>query len=502
MEGPRALLDLPATWLRRAGREFAPRVKEFRRAAHAFRKSAIAMAGLVLIGAFVVIAAFAPALAPPLASSDDPFEMPTNESEAWCPPAQADGESWSWIVAPAAGALRGADFDLFLPPVSEDVVGRYAWFNVEVILSNGRPAPSEAVSWTVDGSPAGQGFAYRLPLDEPGERLVRAQVSAVGLEASYAWRVHVPEERATHLIVLSPRTALRLTPTSETVSLQVLQIRICNSALISQGEDLKAVPWTVNGSPAGSRSALAVPLDQDAAVVQASYSRPTYPFGQTESGKDVFYGVIWGSRISMRIGLEVVGVAIIVGAILGLLAGYYGRLVDEALMRVTDVFFGLPSLILAMVVIVSLGPTLDNLVIALVIVAWPGYARLIRGVTLSVKNNLYVEAGRAGGARTGAILRKHVFPNTVSPLMVQASLDIGGIVLTAAGLSFIGFSFVTPNTAEWGRLIYVGQQQLGASTGQVWWPVLYPGAFIFLYVLGFNMLGDGLRDVLDPRLRR
>lgn len=502
MAGLRALGDVPATWVRRAAREFTPRVKETRRAAHAFRKSAIAMAGLVLIGAFVLMAAFAPALAPPRPGTLDPFEMPTDESEAWCPPAVADGESWTWIVAPSAGALRGAEFDLFLPPVSEDVVGRFAWFNVEVILPNGNPAPGEAVTWTVEGAQVAQGFAFRLPLDTPGEHLVRAQVSAGGIEASYGWRVHVPEERATHLIVLSPRTALRITPTSETVSLQILQIRICNSALISQGEALKVVPWSVDGNPAGSRGALPVPLDQDAAVVGASYSRPSYPMGQTESGKDVFYGVIWGSRISMVIGLEVVGVAIIVGAILGLLAGYYGRLVDEALMRVTDIFFGLPSLILAMVVIVSLGPTLNNLVIALVIVAWPGYARLIRGVTLAVKNNLYVEAARAGGARTGAILRKHVFPNTLSPLMVQATLDIGGIVLTAAGLSFIGFSFVTPNTAEWGRLVYVGQQQLGASTGQVWWPVLYPGAFIFLYVLGFNMLGDGLRDVLDPRLRR
>lgn len=502
MEGPATPSNPVRVWIDRGLRELSPRLKETRRGAHAFRKSAIAVAGLLLIVAFVLLAVFAPLLAPPEAGSSDPFEMPTNESEAWCPPASADGESWSWIVAPAAGALRGADLELFLPPVSEDVVGRFAWFNVEVFLSGNRPAPGEAVTWTVDGAAVGQGFAYRLPLDAPGVHLVRAEAAAVGIDASYTWRVHIPEAHATHLMVLSPRAAVRITPTSETLSLQVLQIRVCNSALIRQGDAVKVVPWTVNGIGVGMRGDLPVPLDRDAVVVGASYSRPSYPFGQTESGKDVFYGVIWGSRISMRIGLEVVGVAIIAGAILGLLAGYYGRLIDEALMRVTDIFFGLPSLILAMVVIVSLGPTLDNLVIALVIVAWPGYARLIRGVTLSVKNNLFVEAARAGGTRTGVILRRHIFPNTLSPLMVQATLDIGGIVLTAAGLSFIGFSFVTPNTAEWGRLVYVGQQQLGASTGQTWWPVLYPGAFIFLYVLGFNMLGDGLRDVLDPRLRR
>jgi peptide/nickel transport system permease protein len=155
-----------------------------------------------------------------------------------------------------------------------------------------------------------------------------------------------------------------------------------------------------------------------------------------------------------------------------------------------------------MVVIVAIGPSLDNLVLALVAVSWPGYARLIRGVTLTVKNNLYVEAARASGTKAGAILRRHILPNTVSPMMVQGTLDIGSVVLVAAGLSFIGFSFASPQTAEWGRMVYDGQQQLGASSFRVWWPVFFPGLAIFLFVLGFNMLGDGLRDVLDPRLRR
>ena len=229
--------------------------------------------------------------------------------------------------------------------------------------------------------------------------------------------------------------------------------------------------------------------------------REGHPFGQTYIGMDIYYGVVWGSRISMRIGLEVVIISLIIGSLTGLGAGYYGRWIDEALMRVTDVFFGVPSLILAMAIIISLGPSLENLVLALVIVGWPSYARLVRGVALTVKTTLYVEAARASGTPTWRILLRHVFPNTLSPLLVQSTLDVGSVVLTAAGLSFIGFSFAGITTTEWGQMVQLGQRAFGANTA-IWWPVVFPGLFIFLFVLGFNMLGDGLRDVLDPRLRR
>jgi peptide/nickel transport system permease protein len=229
--------------------------------------------------------------------------------------------------------------------------------------------------------------------------------------------------------------------------------------------------------------------------------RDGHPFGQTGLGMDVFYGVVWGSRLSMQIGLEVVAISLAIGMVAGLAAGFYGRWIDELLMRITDVVFGIPSLILAMAVIVGLGVKLENLVISLVVVSWPTYARLSRSVALSVKNNLYVEAGRASGTPSWRIIIRHIFPNTISPVMVQSTLDIGSVVLVAAGLSFIGFSFTTPTTAEWGRMVQEGQRHFGAAP-QDWWPVFYPGFFIFMFVLGFNMLGDGLRDVLDPRLRR
>lgn len=499
MDVARALADLPASWSQRALSELRPRVKEFRRGVHSFRQSAIAMAGLIIISAFLIIAMLAPLFAPPVAGNRDPFEMVQNESEAWCPPATADSERWAWQQRPAPGGGRGAEFELTLPPVAEDAFGRFAWFEVNALNATGRPIP---VVWTLNGGEVSRAALYKFPLDTPGEAVVKASVTSPDYNASYTWHMGVPAARATHLIVLSPKTSVRVTPAFENFTFQILQIRVCNQALVYQGEALKPVAWAVDGGSRGARPSLPLPSDGASHTIEASYSRPAYPFGQTDSGMDVYYGVVWGSRISMRLGLEVVLVAIVIGSILGILAGYHGRWIDEALMRVTDVFFGLPGLILAMTVIVSLGPTLDNLVLALVIVAWPGYARLIRGVTLTVKTNLYVEAARAGGTRAGAIMRRHVFPNTFSPIMVQATLDIGSVVLTAAGLSFIGFSFVTPNTGEWGRMVFIGQQQLGASTGEIWWPVLYPGLFIFLFVLGFNMLGDGLRDVLDPRLRR
>jgi peptide/nickel transport system permease protein len=249
---------------------------------------------------------------------------------------------------------------------------------------------------------------------------------------------------------------------------------------------------------AGTRNPQEMPIE-----FSQEWAAPSsdHPFGRTALGMDVYYGVIWGSRLSMGMGLEVVGLALLIGLFAGLLAGFFGGWVDEILMRVTDIFFGIPSLILSMAVIASLGATVTNLVLSLVFVTWPVYARLVRGVALTVRTTLYVEAAKASGTRTPTILWKHIVPNTISPLLVQSTLDIGTVVLVAAGLSFIGFSFATPTTAEWGRMVQDGQRQFGIAP-QIWWPVIYPGLFIFLFVLGFNMLGDGLRDVLDPRLRR
>ncbi len=231
-----------------------------------------------------------------------------------------------------------------------------------------------------------------------------------------------------------------------------------------------------------------------------------YIMGTGEDAADIYYGVIWGARTSINIALFVVGVSLLIGVVLGAVAGFYGGWIDDALMRITDVFLSLPSLILAMAVVSVLGTLLDNIMLALVIVWWPPYARLIRGQVLSVRENTYVEAARAIGCKRSRILFRHIVPNSLSPVLVSATMDIGAVVLVAAGLSYIGFG--PPDIAEWGRMVSAGQSNFvtvvpwGNTFVNPWWMVVFPGLMIFLFVMGFSLLGDGLRDVLDPRLRR
>ncbi len=232
-----------------------------------------------------------------------------------------------------------------------------------------------------------------------------------------------------------------------------------------------------------------------------------YAFGTGKLGTDIYYGVIWGARTSIYVSVFVVMIAAFVGIILGSLAGFYGGLIDEVLMRVTDVFLSIPSLILAMAVCAVLGRSLDNIMLALTMVWWPPYARLIRGQVLSVRESVYVEAARAVGSKKSRVLFRHIVPNSLSPILVSATMDIGVVVLVAAGLSYIGFG-PPSGTAEWGKMVSDGQQYF---TGTIfyegvaynpWWMWVFPGTMIFFFVMGFNLLGDGLRDILDPRLRR
>ena len=218
--------------------------------------------------------------------------------------------------------------------------------------------------------------------------------------------------------------------------------------------------------------------------------------GTDQLGRDVLSRMIYGARISLLIGTVVVGLAASVGTFVGLVAGYVGGWLDEGLMRLTDVFFAFPALILAMAISGALGPSLTNAMIAIAVVSWPVYARLVRAQVLSLREREYVEAARGLGASAQRIVWQHILPNTLAPLLVQASFDMGGAILSAAGLSFIGFG-TQPPTAEWGVMISEGRNYIATHS----WLSLFPGLAILLTVAAFNLIGDGLRDALDPRLR-
>jgi ABC-type dipeptide/oligopeptide/nickel transport system permease subunit len=221
-----------------------------------------------------------------------------------------------------------------------------------------------------------------------------------------------------------------------------------------------------------------------------------HPFGTDELGRDIFTRVLYGGRITIPAGILVIVIGCTLGMFVGAVAGFVGGAWDELIMRVSELFMAFPTIILALAITAALGPDLRNAVIALVIVWWPGYARLIRGLVMEVKTREFVEGARSIGASSPYILFRTVLPNCISSALVLATLDIGNAILSFAGLSFLGLG-PDPTSPEWGRMVSTGIDYFDQ-----WWMWLYPGLAIATLVLAFNFIGDGLRDILDPRMRR
>jgi len=222
-----------------------------------------------------------------------------------------------------------------------------------------------------------------------------------------------------------------------------------------------------------------------------------HPFGTDSYGRDLFNRVLLGSRFSLIIATGVVGIALIIGVPLGLIAGYIGGKIGTGLMRITDMFLAFPPLLLAIALAATLGRGLTNLIIALAVSWWPWYARLMYIQVNSVKNLPYVDAAKIIGLNKLGIMLRYILPNSITPITVQAALDMGSAILEAAGLSFLGVGVVPP-TPEWGLLVSLGWQ----SINRAWWISFFPGLAIVITVLGFNLLGDAVREALDPRLRK
>lgn len=216
-------------------------------------------------------------------------------------------------------------------------------------------------------------------------------------------------------------------------------------------------------------------------------------FGTDALGRDVLTRTLYGARVSLPLALILVLASALLGSVLGACAGYFGRAFDEIIMRFSDLVFAFPTIILAMIVAASLGPSLTNAVIALLIVSWPSYARVMRSMVLGARSREYVIAGRLLGFGAFTTLRRDILPNVAAPVLVLATLDFGNAILLLSGLSFLGLG-ATPPTPEWGAMVADGVQQFSS-----WWIAAFPGLAIFTVVMAFNFLGDAMRDALDPR---
>ncbi len=238
--------------------------------------------------------------------------------------------------------------------------------------------------------------------------------------------------------------------------------------------------------------------------IEPSPPSAEHPLGTMQQQYDMLYGLIWGARSAFRIGVVVVTVNLLIGIVLGVMAGYFGGALDEVIMRITDIFFAIPYLVLAMGLVVALGRGLKAVMAVLIITGWPSYTRVLRSEILVTRNRDFILAARASGASHFRIMLTHILPNAMYSVLILASLNIGTTILIAAALSFLGLGSET-GTADWGQIVSLSRNWIVGAPGNrfaYWYVVFLPGLVIALFVLGWNLLGDAVRDVFDPRMRR
>ena len=296
-----------------------------------------------------------------------------------------------------------------------------------------------------------------------------------------------------------------MTAITQPVSLEQMTRRQERSALASAARFLRRNPLVLLGlaiflmwvviSIGAPWIAPYDPLKQDI-VARLQPPSPDHWFGTDQLGRDVFSRVLYGGRLSLPAGILVIIIAGVIGTAIGALAGFIGGWFDEGTMRLTEVFMAFPTIILAMAIAAALGPSLVNAVVAMVVVWWPNYARVVRSLVIGVKTQEYVEASRAIGVPRGRVLWRTILPNCLAPAVVLATIDLGNAILVFAGLSFLGLG-PDPTTPEWGRMVSDGIQYFDQ-----WWIAAFAGLAIFTVVMAFNFIGDGIRDALDPRLRK
>lgn len=445
--------------------EMRPRMREFRYSLHMMRRSTLTMAGLAIIVIYVIIAVIGPFVAPYPA-----YPVSLNETH----------------VAPGSGAV---DLETAAATTNQTT----AWANASSAL--GKPDGQYASSANVSDTLTLGGFGPALHFTpatvtslEVGVKyysvsaLDPSQGDLASVAVSWDGGVHWSQSQTAPLKTQDDGKYWYLTFTNA----HTWDARQVNESGV-----------TVRITHVLGSSVVAT-LYVDSVELQVTFLGPIHILGTNFFGQDVLSGILLGTGVDMRIGVLVIFGAVAIGIILGVFSGYLGKGFDEVIMRITDMFLAVPGLILALAFAAVLGRSLDNILIALMLVSWPGYTRLIRGQVLSAREVSYVEAARAVGAPTRRIVMRHILPNVIAPVIVAATLDLGTIVISTAALSFIGLG-AEPTQPEWGVMISIGYHYMISG---YWWEFVPPGVAILLFVLAFNLFGDGVRDILDPRLRR